>query len=177
MLCYMDNYSKLSCFCVSQICVRTYFSSDVSVSNTLQITRKGSCCYCIQLEIFMLNFSLNSEIDTLEYLKYYVKQLLGGLCDLGKKWKELNLPLGKVFVRNVYHLFYICFLSLWLLNICTGNRGQRCLPSLKWNQYLFISGKRNTFSCTFVQCGSNFHYRGITCRAKQYCAYPKDVSY
>lgn len=104
------------------------------------------------------------------------KATSGRFVWFGKQWEELNLPLGKVFVRNIYHLFYICFLSLWLLNICTGNRGQRCLPSLKWNQYLFISGKWNTFSCTFVQCASNFHYRGIVRRAKQYCAYPKDVS-
>lgn len=37
----------------------------------------------------MLNFSPISEIVTLEYLKHYIKQLLGGLCDLGNSGKNL----------------------------------------------------------------------------------------
>lgn len=59
----------------------------------------------------MLKFSLYYEDSCIGIYEVLAKELPGRCVRVWEKqWEELNVHLGKVFVRIVYHLFRICAL-------------------------------------------------------------------
>lgn len=89
------------------------------------------------------------------------KATSGRSVSFGEQWEELNFHLGKVFVQNVYRVFYIYAFCHWLLNTYTGNGSQHCPPSPKWN--LSVHFREASFSCVFVLYSSSFQYEDILC--------------
>lgn len=124
MLCYVDTYIESIVFVFLGFVFGITSALYISEWIIIQIIRLGSCCYCIQLEVLIFNFSLFYEKRVTGVYEVLSKVLTWKVCMIWEKqWEEHNVHFWKVFVRNVYHLFHICgFCHCSFFTISTGNR-------------------------------------------------------